>query len=229
MVLSDWMSPNYREHNENIQVSNLPIIYSFRRCPYAIRARMAIRASGIRVELREIDLKNKVDEFVRISPKATVPVVQTAEGRVIEESIDIMDWALSASDPEGWLKDVDRPLIDQCDYEFKPLLDRYKYHVRYTDVGLEKAREDCCGFLETLDRRLEQKDWLAGSNRSLTDVAIFPFVRQFAGVDLKWLSNSGYENLNRWFAHWLEDDHFKAVMVKFAVWSPEQPSVLFPQ
>jgi glutathione S-transferase len=204
-------------------------MYSFRRCPYAMRARIAVRSSGIRVELREIDLKNKVEEFVSTSPKATVPVVQTIEGLVLEESIDIMDWALGNSDPEGWLKLADRELIELCDFEFKPLLDRYKYHVRYTDVSLEKAREDCCEFLETLDQNLGQEAWLGGAIASLTDVAIFPFVRQFSGVEPNWLSNSEYQNLNRWLKHWIETDHFKAVMAKYPVWKPDQPLVVFPR
>jgi glutathione S-transferase len=140
-----------------------------------------------------------------------------------------MDWALGIADPEGWLNHVDRQLIDQCDFEFKPLLDRYKYHVRYTDVSFEKAREDCCEFLEILDQRLEQNDWLAGKSPSLTDVAIFPFIRQFSGVEPDWLTNSSYQNLNQWLKRWLESDHFKVVMTKYPVWNPDQPIVIFPQ
>ncbi|MES2531323.1 MAG: glutathione S-transferase N-terminal domain-containing protein, partial [Pseudomonadota bacterium] len=167
----------------------LPVLYSFRRCPYAMRARLALLASGQRCELREVVLRDKPAALIAVSPKATVPVLVTAEGTVIEQSLDIMLWALRRSDPSGWLQPGDASLdemlslVAQCDTHFKPELDRYKYPGRYADTDPLMHREAGAVFLRRLDARLTQWRFLAGPAEALADAAIAPFVRQFAMVD----------------------------------------------
>ncbi len=171
-----------------------PILYSFRRCPYAMRARLAIKVANIEVELREILLRDKSPELVEISPKATVPVLVDGDGVLHEESLDIMIWALEANDPERWLVpeigtyDEMRLLIERCEEEFKPRLDRYKYANRYDDVDEKHERDKAGEFLWLLDRQLRGHAYLFGSRISLADMAIVTFVRQFANVDRQWLT-----------------------------------------
>ncbi|MEO1637611.1 MAG: glutathione S-transferase [Pseudomonadota bacterium] len=208
---------------------DLPILWSFRRCPYAMRARLAIQSSGQKVALQEILLKDKPADFVAASPKATVPVLQLPD-RVIEESRDVMLWALGESDPEGWLEmpAEGHALIDTCDGPFKSALDHTKYAVRFPDRDEADEREKAMVFLRDLNARLAENPFLMGAGRTLADMAILPFVRQFANTDRAWFDAQGLGPLTRWLDDFLASDRFRAIMVKYPPWHPGQDRVVFP-
>lgn len=197
-----------------------PLLFTFRRCPYAIRARMAIKVSGIDVNMHEVDLRAKPAALLECSPKGTVPVIRLADGRVIEESLDIMKWALAINDPEQWLdgpnklSDKAESLISQNDGAFKEALNKYKYSVRHPEHPTEHYREQAIFFLEALNMRLCHNDYLMGDRLTIADVAIFPFIRQFAHVDKDWFNASQYIHLIRWLDARLSSDIFLAVMQK---------------
>ncbi len=210
-------------------MTKFPILWSFRRCPYAMRARLAIRSSGIQVALREILLRDKPARFLATSPKATVPVLDTGQ-EVLEESRDIMIWALSRSDSDGWL---DMPpeghtLIDMCDGPFKTALDHTKYAVRFPDLDEAEEREKALIFLRTLNDRLSDTRFLMGPRRTLADMAILPFVRQFANTDRAWFDGCGLGPLTTWLDDFVESDAFAAIMRKYPPWQEGQDRVLFP-
>jgi len=193
-----------------------PLLYSFRRCPYAIRARMAIAYADISVAIREVVLSNKPEHLLLISPKGTVPVLQLADGVVIEESLEIMQWALAQNDPEHWLAsgtDAER-LVRLNDAEFKYYLDRYKYADRYPNYSQAYYRLQAEGFLIELETRLSKFSYLCGGSLSIADVAIFPFIRQFASVEPEWFQNSAYDALKKWLELRLSTDLFARVMAK---------------
>jgi glutathione S-transferase len=194
-----------------------PILYSFRRCPYAMRARMALLKSGVSLNLREIALRDKPEHMLEISPKGTVPVLQTSESDVLEESLDIMCWALKQSDPDGWLAGFDKTLIAENDSSFKAALDRYKYPDQFPEDCLD-ARDNGLAFLETLNSRLEQTPQLCGPNVTITDIAIFPFVRQFMAVDSNWSSALPLPGLHKWLKGHMDSPLFKTIMVKYKPW-----------
>ncbi|ASF47354.1 glutathione S-transferase [Methylovulum psychrotolerans] len=208
--------------------ATLPILYSFRRCPYAMRARLALAYSGIRTELREVALKNKPPELLALSPKATVPVLHLPDGIVLEESLDIMHWALGQQDPAHWLRLADPALIAQNDGEFKYFLDRYKYADRYPDYPLAYYRQQGSKFLAILNGRLQQHAQLSGADFSLTDAAILPFVRQFAAVDPHWFQHSGYTAVQQWLDNFLASEHFNTIMRKYPDWTAASEPQLFP-
>lgn len=210
-----------------------PILYSFRRCPYAMRARLAVHASGQRCELREIVLRDKAPEFLAASPKGTVPVLVEPSGNVIEESLDVMLWALEKHDPEEWLApptgslDEMLALIEACDGEFKANLDAYKYASRDTpEKGLE-ARAAGAEFLIELNDRLSSQSYFFGNRLTLADMAIFPFVRQFANVDRAWFESKPWPHLLAWLDGLLGAPRFEAVMKKYAKWQAGDGAVLF--
>lgn len=209
----------------------LPTLYSFRRCPYAMRARLALAASGQSVSLREVVLRDKPPQMIEVSPKATVPVLVLGDGTVLEESLDVMNWALSEADPEGWL-DADRALMDnlvaQNDGPFKHHLDRYKYANRYDDAVAEDHRAEASKILSDLDTRLAENDWLCGPRASFADYAILPFVRQFANTDRDWFDEQDWPHLRGWLERFLASDRFKAVMKKYPQWSAGDPEPTFP-
>ena len=207
----------------------LPILYSFRRCPYAMRARMAIWASGSAVSLREVVLRNKPAALVEASPKATVPVLVLANGSVIEESIAIMDWALEQNDPKSWgdASPDTAALISACDGGFKGWLDKYKYADRHPEQSAVHYREQAEGFIADLEQRLSEQRWLGGGQATRADVAVFPFVRQFAGVDPTWWLNAPYPAVRTWLNDWLVSDTFTGVMAKYPPWQPDAPEVMF--
>ncbi|WP_342077230.1 glutathione S-transferase [Yoonia sp. SS1-5] len=210
-------------------MSERPILWSFRRCPYAMRARLAIRASGVPVVLREIVLRDKPTAFLDASPKGTVPVIQANTG-VIEESRDIMIWALSQNDPAHWL-DVPQDghaLIDQCDGPFKAALDHTKYAVRFPDRDPAEEREKAMVFLRDLNARLTEHRFLMGPDIRLPDMAIFPFVRQFANTDRAWFDAQGLLSLTAWLDGLLASADFLAIMAKYQPWQPGQDPVNFP-
>ncbi len=198
----------------------LPILYSFRRCPYAIRARLAIAYAGIPVEIREVQLRHKPGQMLAISAKGTVPVLQLPDGNVIDESLDIMHWALAQHDPEHWLDagEDSEKLIQWNDGDFKYYLDRYKYADRYPEFPVSYYRIQGEKFLAELESKLSQNPFLGGSHFSIADAAIFPFIRQCAAVDNQWFVCSGYQHLNNWLDKLLVSDLFLSVMVKYPVW-----------
>ncbi len=197
-----------------------PILYSFRRCPYAMRARLALAVSGVAYELREVRLSNKPAAMLAASPKGSVPVLRLPDGTVIDESLDVMRWALSICDPEEWLARDDRALIATNDGAFKHDLDRYKYPQRYGSDALAH-RESGLAFLRELDRRLAADGQLCGPRRGLADAAIVPFVRQFAGVDQDWFAVQPLASLKIWLEGHLASALFDAVMVRRPQWVPD--------
>ena len=215
-------------------------LYSFRRCPYAMRARLAIYVSGQKCALREVVLRDKPAEMIALSPKATVPVLRLVDGAVIDESLEIVLWALRQNDPEGWLdpeigdKDACLELIREIDGPFKGHLDRYKYANRYEDensgtgvdalVHREAAMETLSGF----ETRLKGGNYLFGNRRSLGDMATAPFIRQFANVDRAWFDEQPCPNLQRWLGEFLVSEIFIACMEKYPQWKSDAPSVAFP-
>ena len=192
-----------------------PILYSFRRCPYAMRARMSLLESGVEVELREVILRDRPEHMMEISPKGTVPVLLLPDGTVIEESLDIMLWCLDKS----WLVDDWKHLIDVNDGEFKHHLDRYKYNNRYEDVlSSEEHREHAASILKTYEERLSNQAYLCGDTISIADLALSPFVRQFANTDRAWFDQLPFPNLLIWLESILESNLFKSCMIKHKQW-----------
>lgn len=205
-----------------------PVLYSFRRCPYAMRARLAIAAANIDCVLREVKLSAKPEAMLAASPKGTVPVLVLPDGNVIDESLDIMRWALAKQDPERWLEGDDPELIDRNDGPFKHDLDRYKYPERY---GVDAFKHRALGmeFMRELECRLALSSQLCGSVRSMTDAAIMPFVRQFAAVDQTWFNAQPLPYLRNWLADHISSELFSLIMLRFAPWSPgDQPVLLEP-
>jgi glutathione S-transferase len=191
-------------------------LYSFRRCPYAMRARMALRYSGVPVDIIEVSLKAKPAEMLAISPKGTVPVLD-AGGRVIDESLEIMRWALAQHDPQGWLLDGDSriaELIEANDQGFKVQLNRYKYAERYPEQPMEVYRAEGAVYLQRLEVLLNDRDYLLADHPSLADIALLPFVRQFAHVDREWFAQTPYVRLQAWLQRFLESELFTSIMKK---------------
>lgn len=198
-----------------------PILYSFRRCPYAMRARMALLTSGIDCEIREIVLRDKPAGMIAASAKATVPVLVLPDESVIDESIDIMRWALARHDPEAWLADKDDsdPLIAGNDGPFKHHLDRYKYPDRH---GSDPIAHRVAGvaMLERLEERLGRTAYLCGTACTMADIAIMPFVRQFAAVDPAWFELQPVPALRRWLDRLTGSPLFGRAMTRLPVWRP---------
>ncbi|WP_095111450.1 glutathione S-transferase [Pseudomonas sp. Irchel 3H7] len=191
-------------------------LYSFRRCPYAMRARMALRYSGVPVEIIEVSLKAKPAAMLAISPKGTVPVLD-ADGRVIDESLEIMRWALAQNDPQDWLLAGDSriaELIEANDQVFKVHLNRYKYAERYPEQPMEIYRAEGALYLQRLEELLEGREYLLGDHPSLADIALLPFVRQFAHVDREWFAQTPYVRLQAWLQRFLESELFTSIMKK---------------
>lgn len=205
------------------------VLYSFRRCPYAMRARMAIASSGIQVILREISLRDKPQSLLDISPKATVPVLLTPEKIVIDESLDIMLWALQQSDPNTWLNNINYALIKNNDGPFKQWLDRYKYADRYPEYSQQFYREQGEQTLLMLEQALADSAFLSGDTVTLTDIAIFPFIRQFISVEQGWFEHAPYPNTSRWLDFLLASELFQKTMHKYSPWKmTDAEQVVFP-
>jgi len=211
----------------------LPILYSFRRCPYAIRARMALKYCGITVELREVVLSSKPAEMMAASPKGTVPILILPDGTVIDESYDIMCWGLAINDPENWLPDNEilrqkmDNLIEMNDGVFKEHLDKYKYAARFPEYSAEDYRQQAEGQLQMLESLLEESSFLLGIKMTMVDIAIFPFIRQFAFVDKDWFDQSQYKNLQLWLEEILGMELFTETMKKYPQWDSESKGVIF--
>jgi len=211
--------------------SMLPILYSFRRCPYAIRARMAIAQAGVTVELREVVLSNKPREMLALSKKGTVPVLQV-KGQVLDESLAIIYWALEQSDPDQWIVSHLTPeihqLIERNDGEFKFYLDRYKYWNRYPEQTQSQYRRSAEDFIAQLEKLLCQSKFLLRDKICLADIAIFPFVRQFAFVDRLWFDASPYPRVRQWLEGFLHSPLFLQTMHKQPRWQSDDPCRRFP-
>ncbi|MBL1320631.1 MAG: glutathione S-transferase [Methylophaga sp.] len=208
---------------------NSNILYSFRRCPYAMRARMAIAVSGIQVELREVVLRDKPQALLDISPKATVPVLLTNDQTVIDESLDIMHWALKQSDPDNWLSNINNELIANNDGDFKHWLDRYKYADRYPEHSEHYYRQQGEKTLLMLEALLEKSAYLTANNITFTDIVIFPFIRQFAFSDMNWFEIAPYPKLRAWLIALIDSVLFQKTMVKYQPWKADGLVTVFPE
>ncbi len=194
----------------------LPILYSFRRCPYAMRARFALICANIAYEHREIILRDKPKEMLEISPKGTVPVLLLPDNKVLEESLDIMIWAMGPPCAE------DRALIHTNDTSFKKALDRYKYPGRYVEEPDANYRDTCLRFSQELENRLG--NFLSGESPKLIDMALFPFIRQFVKVDPVWFETQAYPKLKKWLEFFGSSDLFEKVMQKHELWPNNKAS-----
>ena len=214
---------------------SLPVLYSFRRCPYAIRARLALAVAGTPVALREVVLRHKPAALLAASAKATVPVLVLADASVIDESLSIMRWALAQHDPEGWLTPSHGTLADmlvliaECDGPFKQALDRRKYPSRYPDADTTQARMQAVQWLQDLEARLAHQPFLSGDHAALADMAIAPFVRQFAGIDARWWQAQPWPRLQEWLAQWQQGSLLASVMDKRPAWVEGAAGVVCPR
>ena len=207
---------------------DIPILYSFRRCPYAIRARWALLSSHIDVELREIVLQDKPREFLKASNSGTVPCLQLQD-KIIDESMDIMIWALRKNDPDDWL---DMPaegyrLINEVEEKFKPNLDKTKYATRYPQNDSKVSKNLAIEYLINLDKKIKG-EFFFGEQPKLADVAIFPFVRQFANIDTNWFNEFGWQKLQNWLKAFVGSNMFDNSQKKFDKWRPAADPVYFP-
>ncbi|MPY26260.1 glutathione S-transferase [Shewanella sp. YLB-07] len=213
---------------------SLPTLYSFRRCPYAMRARLGILLSGTSVSLREILLKHKPEPMLAASPKGTVPVLILQDGSIIDESLDIMGWALGLNDPHNLLltnnpqrQEQAKTLIDNNDNEFKSWLDKYKYADRHPEQSEIFYRAEGEKFIAQLEHLLGKHQQLLSDSASIADFAIFPFIRQFAGVDRTWFNQAPYPNVQRWLACHLESPIFASIMEKYPTWLDSNEEFIF--
>ncbi|WP_111977407.1 glutathione S-transferase [Algibacillus agarilyticus] len=229
---------------------NLPILYSLRHCPYAMRARIVIFKTKQKIILRDVDLRNKPADMLIASPKGTVPILVTSpevspqiqtdntakapSPFVLEESLDIMMWAIKQSDPNN-LSHRETPnalnemldLINIFDNEFKTCLEQYKCAKRYHESNLEQQRAACTHYLDKLEVKLDQHAYLMSEHESLADLALLPFIRQFAKVERQWYLQSPYPNLKRWLNHYLQSRMFSKVMTKYPFWLDTQDVIIF--
>jgi glutathione S-transferase len=208
-----------------------PILYTFRRCPYAMRARLAIKASRVIVEIREVKLKNKPEELLNISPKATVPVLYISSKKIIEESLDIMKWALEINDPLKLLKQEKLNRIEvhntfnKLENDFKQNLDRYKYSSRFDQPNPELYRDKNLKILNEFNNLLQHNKGIYSSHLSLLDYAIFPFVRQFRNVNSVWFDSLELKFLKSWLYELIDSDEFSSIMKKNLIWEPNQKPI----
>ncbi|WP_440109236.1 glutathione S-transferase [Acidovorax sp. BL-A-41-H1] len=212
----------------------LPVLYSFRRCPYAMRARLALAVSGQACELREVVLRNKPAALLQASPKGTVPVLVLTDGQVLDQSLDIMRWALARHDPQAWLAPSHGTVVEMlaliatCDGSFKQALDRCKYPSRYPDADPAVSRAEAMLWLQGLEDRLQSLPFLFGDHAALADMAIAPFVRQFAAIDAEWWQAQPWPRVQAWLAQWQNGALLASVMDKLPAWAEGTPGVVFP-
>jgi len=211
--------------------NNLPILYSFRRCPYAMRARMAIHISGQKCELREVLLRDKPPSMLEYSAKGTVPVLILQDGKVIDESLDVIDWALNLNDPDDWQRSKDKEktkeLIKINDGEFKYHLDRYKYSKRYDNEDPEFHRKKCLKFIESINNELKNSEYIFDDNISYADIVLLPFIRQFRIADIEWFDSLPYDNLKKWLSSFLDSSLLNSIMKKYDLWKEGDKSIVF--
>ena len=211
--------------------NNLPILYSFRRCPYAMRARMAIHISGQKCELREVLLRDKPPSMLEYSAKGTVPVLILQDGKVIDESLDVIDWALNLNDPDNWQRSKDtektKELIKINDGEFKYHLDRYKYSKRYDNEDPEFHKKKCLKFIESINNELNNSKYIFDDNISYADIVLLPFIRQFRIADMEWFDALPYDNLKNWLSGFLDSTLLNSIMKKYDLWKEGDKSIVF--
>ena len=211
------------------QNNAVPVLYSFRRCPYCMRAHMALKYSGMKVELRDVDLNDMPAAALKISPDATVPALLLPDGTTMDESWEIVKWALRQNDPDNWLGNDDEYvldaeiLIETNDYSFKEDLDHYKYADRFPEHPVEHYRAACEEFIEELEEMLVDKQFLLTDRLTLADVGVFPFVRQFSLVDQAWFEQSPYPNVHRWLNTMIDSSLFQQVFQKHVLWKEGAP------
>ena len=212
---------------------NYPILYSFIRCPYAMRARMILKLADIKCELREVRLNNKPKHMLEASPKGTVPVL-ILEDKIIDESIDIVNWALNITNVfEGNIKqdqiNLTEELIDLFDDKFKYHLDRYKYSNRYEDVDVEHHQNECLNILKKLETIIDGTNWIFGDSINKLDILILPFIRQFRIADQEWFdSQQNIPGIQRVLMNFLDSNIFKSVMNKYEEWCEGSDKIYFP-
>ncbi|WP_232775132.1 MULTISPECIES: glutathione S-transferase [unclassified Shewanella] len=216
------------------KIMALPVLYSLRNCPYAMRARLAIYASGQQVQLRDLVLSNKPAEMLEVSPKGTVPVLVTSNGQVIEESLEVMLWAFEQSDPDDFLDKANQNVLDEMlgiiaifDNEFKGHLEHYRAAKRYHEPTLPEHREACESYLVQLEQRLCQQEYLMSDKPTIVDLALVPFIRQFARVERQWYLQSPYPKLRQWLNTYLQSRMFSKVMTKYPMWLDSKEVVVF--
>ena len=199
----------------------LPVLYSYRRCPYAMRARMALKYAGIEVEHREIDLRNKPNSMLLLSPKGTVPVLRV-DGLILEQSLDIIQWALERFDPDGWSKvdeNIAQDWIEKNDGPFKILLDQYKYPNRYPDLNQDEVLNAAYELmLKPMELAFKSNQYLLGERMTWVDTAIFPFLRQFSMVNPKRFEQLPLPLTKKWLNDHIESELFNSIMCKYPLW-----------
>ncbi|MDD9179112.1 MULTISPECIES: glutathione S-transferase [Aliivibrio] len=207
----------------------MTILYSFRRCPYAMRARLSIALSNKSVHLREIILKHKPEAMIQVSPKGTVPVLIEKDGHVIDESLDVMKWALEDSELLLSTTASMYLLIEENDHVFKGWLDKYKYADRYPENTELYYREQGELFLERLEQQLSTSRMLFSDEYSLADLAILPFIRQFAFVNIEWFNQSKYQHVKHWLTTFIDSELFLSIMKKYPTWLDSNQDISFPE
>ena len=211
--------------------NNLPILYSFRRCPYAMRARMAIHISSQKCEIREVLLRDKPTSMLEYSSKGTVPVLVLQSGEVIDESLDVIDWALNLNDPDNWQRSKDnektKELIKINDGEFKHHLDRYKYSKRYDNEDPEFHRKKCLSFIKKVNSELQNSKYIFDDEISYIDISLLPFIRQFRIADNEWFDELPYENVKSWLSNFLNSELLKSIMSKYDLWKEGDEVTIF--
>jgi glutathione S-transferase len=210
----------------------LPILYSLRHCPFAMRARLAIFKSKQTVELRDVKLTNKPAAMLVASPKGTVPILVVSHSHIIDESVDVMVWSLDRSDPDNLMLDASKrqdllAFVKIYDDEFKPCIERYKAAKRYHEANLQECRQACEAYIQDLEDRLSKHDYVFGEFESLADIAILPFIRQFAKVERSWYVSSHYINVKRWLNKYLQSTMFNKVMALHSIWEVGSEVILF--
>tara|TARA_B100000949_G_C14277161_1_gene450051 strand:+ start:784 stop:1422 length:639 start_codon:yes stop_codon:yes gene_type:complete len=208
----------------------LPILYSFRRCPYAMRARMVLLHSKIQCEIREIKLSNKPKEMLTISPKGTVPVLILENGDILDESLDVMLWAIEQGNLRNLFNSGKKEILDLIkinDGEFKDAIDRYKYSSLYPEKPMIEYRKMGELFLEKIESYLEKNKFIFGKNISLADLAIFPFIRQFCRVDIDWFNSSLFKKIKEWTLFFEGSENFIDIMRKIKPWTTGDKPTLF--
>ena len=210
-----------------------PILYSFIRCPYAMRARMALKLTNIKCEIREVRLNNKPKQMIDKSPKGTVPVL-VLEKEVIDESNDIIEWALSSNNIfDGNIDhdqiDLTNNLIELFDSKFKYNLDRYKYATRYENINKDKHKKECLEILINLENLISNEGWILGSKINKLDISILPFIRQFRIADIEWFDKQNkIKGIQKILFNFLDSNLFKEVMYKYDVWEENAEPQFFP-
>ncbi len=206
-------------------------LYSFVRCPYAMRARLALSYAGISYTLREVNLRNKPDHLIQLSPKATVPVLFSETGLVLEESIDICQWAFDRSLPEGWVTNekamgcrIGMAVVDTLQEEFVFHANRIKYPDRYPDEDIDEHKSHITGYMNRLESSLQNGGFVVGAP-SICDIIVLPLIRQLRASAEDWFAQESGPNTRRWLEYWLETDIFQKVMAKYPVWAEGDPPI----